>query len=116
MEGFDVRSVTTANDGLKQAAAQHPDAILLDLRMPVMDGLDFLRALRAQEGARHAPVAIVTGDYFIDDRMMDEIRALGAVVKFKPLWLEDLVAITRELLISGRTADAAENVPEALPA
>ena len=45
-----------------------------------------------------SPVAIVTGDYFLDDEVSTELRQLGAEVKFKPLWLEDLVGLARDLL------------------
>jgi hypothetical protein len=43
-------------------------------------------------------VAIVTGDYFLDDPTAAELKALGASLRFKPLWLEDLVALARTLL------------------
>jgi len=39
----------------------------------------------------------VTGDYFVDDRTTSEIEALGASVLFKPLWLDDLLALARGL-------------------
>jgi len=44
------------------------------------------------------PVAIVTGDYFLDDSVSTELRELGAELRFKPLWLEDLVGLARNLL------------------
>ena len=44
------------------------------------------------------PVAIVTGDYFLDDSVSAELRQLGAELRFKPLWLEDLVGLARNLL------------------
>jgi len=44
------------------------------------------------------PVAIVTGDYFLDDSISTELRELGAELRFKPLWLEDLVGLARTLL------------------
>jgi two-component system response regulator MprA len=87
-----------AETGLVQAQEARPDAIILDLRMPLVDGLGFLRRLRAQDEQRLTPVAIVTGDYFLDDNVSAEIRQLGAELKFKPLWLEDLVGLARTLL------------------
>jgi DNA-binding response OmpR family regulator len=64
----------------------------------LVDGLGFLRRLRADETQRGVPVAIVTGDYFLDDAISSELRELGAELKFKPLWLEDLVGLARTLL------------------
>jgi two-component system OmpR family response regulator len=98
LEGFEVRTAMNAETGLVQAREARPDAIILDLRMPLVDGLGFLRRLRAQDEHRETPVAIVTGDYFLDDNVSAEIRQLGAELKFKPLWLEDLVGLARTLL------------------
>jgi two-component system response regulator PrrA len=100
LEGFQVRTAFNAETGLRVATESHPNAIILDLRMPLVDGLGFLRRLRSQDSQRATPtpVAIVTGDYFLDDAVADELRQLGAELRFKPLWLEDLVGLARNLL------------------
>ena len=98
LEGYAVRTAMTAETGLREADVAHPDAIILDLRMPLIDGLGFLRRLREHEGGQATPVAIVTGDYFLEEAISDELRALGAELRFKPLWLEDLVGLARNLL------------------
>lgn len=98
LEGFKVRTALNAENGLHEARASHPDAIILDLRMPLVDGLAFLRRLREYETAHETPVAIVTGDYFLSDSVSDELRQLGAELRFKPLWLEDLVGLARNLV------------------
>ena len=98
LEGYNVRAAISAEAGLLEAEAAHPDAILLDLRMPTVDGLAFLRRLRAREDTHKTPVAIVTGDYFLDDTISNELHGLGAEVFFKPLWIEDLVRITQALV------------------
>jgi hypothetical protein len=54
--------------------------------------------VRAPDDQRAIPVAIVTGDYFLDDSVSTELRELGAELRFKPLWLEDLVGLARNLL------------------
>ena len=96
LEGYSGAHRGQRGDGLQEAAANRPDAIILDLRMPLVDGLGFLRRLRANAGQRATPVAIVTGDYFLDDSVSTEVRALGAELRFKPLWLEDLVGLARD--------------------
>ena len=98
LEGYQVRTALNAEMGLVEAAKSNPDAIILDLRMPMIDGLGFLRRLRERDDHRSTPVAIVTGDYFLDDAISSELRELGAELRFKPLWLEDLVTLARELL------------------
>lgn len=98
LEGYQVQTAMSAETGLVEAEEGHPDAIILDLRMPLVDGLGFLRRLRAHADQRLIPVAIVTGDYFLDDSVSTELRELGAELRFKPLWLEDLVGLARNLL------------------
>lgn len=98
LEGYAVRTAVNAETGLRAASEHMPDAIILDLRMPLVDGLGFLRRLRAHDEQREVPVAIVTGDYFLDDAVSTELRELGAELRFKPLWLEDLVGLARNLL------------------
>ena len=98
LEGYQVRTAITAENGLHVAQETQPDAIILDLRMPLVDGLGFLRRLRARAEQRTTPVAIVTGDYFLEDEISSELRQLGAELRFKPMWLEDLVGLARNLL------------------
>lgn len=102
-EGYEVRTAVTAEAGLDEAVVSRPDVILLDLRMPIVDGLAFLRRLRAHAHLRHTPVAIVTGVYFLEDEVKSELAALGAQLHFKPLWLDELVRIVRKL-VKGRAA------------
>src|SRR4030088_684065 len=98
LEGYQVRTAVSAEKGLQEADQSHPDAIILDLRMPLVDGLGLLRRLRAKAELRTTPVAIVTGDYFREDEIPNELRELGAELRLKPMWLEDLVGLARNLL------------------
>jgi DNA-binding response OmpR family regulator len=98
LEGFMVRTARNAEMGLRDAAEYPPDAIILDMRMPLIDGLGFLRRLRQRDEQRDTPVAIVTGDYFLDDHVSSELQKLGAELKFKPLWLDELLSLARTLL------------------
>jgi len=102
LEGYEVVTAVTAESGLREAEAAHPDAIILDLRMPFINGLGLLYRLRAAEPHRQTPVVIVTGDQCLDDAVIKELRDLGAEVKFKPLWFEDLVDVARSLLEARR--------------
>jgi two-component system response regulator PrrA len=98
LEGYQVHTAFNAESGLQQADESDPDAIILDLRMPLIDGVGFLKRLRANDRHHGVPVAIVTGDYFLDDEVARELRELRAELRFKPLWLEDLVTLARNLL------------------
>jgi CheY-like chemotaxis protein len=98
LEGYDVVTALTAETGLKKVEMVRPDAILVDLRMPLVDGLAFLRALRAHEAHRLTPVAVVTGDYFVAETERNELRTLDASLYYKPLWIDDLRHLTRRLI------------------
>jgi CheY-like chemotaxis protein len=98
LEGYEVWAALSADEGLALAQTHRPHAVILDLRMPLTSGLQFLRAIRAIPGLTNTPVAIVTGDYYLDEAQAGEIKALGAELRYKPLWLEELVTLARELL------------------
>ena len=93
--------VTTAPDeesGLNAIERVGPSAVLLDLHLKSAGGLSLLRRLRASLDRADVPVAIVTGDYFIDESVTHELKEMGAHVYFKPLWAEDLLPLVRNLV------------------
>jgi len=98
LEGFDVRIAASPLTGLQELDDVRPDAILLDLRMPFVNGLGFLYRLRANAAHAHVPVAIITGDSCIDDPVLKEMHDLGAELVFKPLWIDEVVSVARGLL------------------
>jgi two-component system KDP operon response regulator KdpE len=69
--GFDVREADTGRLGLSEAAALQPEAIILDLGLPDLDGLDVLRRLREWS---QTPVLVLT----VRDREQQKIAALDA--------------------------------------
>lgn len=98
LNGYGVRVATSAEDGLSELERASPSAVLLDLHLPMADGVEFLRRLRHSARNLRVPIAVVTGDYFVEESAADEIKALGARVHFKPLWEDDLLALVRDLL------------------
>jgi DNA-binding response OmpR family regulator len=98
LEGHDVRTASNAQTALVTAHAYAPDAIIVDFRMPLIDGLGFINRLRAEEPDSATPIAIVTGDYFLDEHVARELDKLGILLRFKPLWLDDLCTLAGVLL------------------
>ena len=95
-EGYDVSEADNGQTGLEVAVRVHPDVILLDLVMPVMDGLAMLNLLRADEWGKDVPVLILTNSSQGDD--IEKALALG-VHDFlvKTDWqLKDVVARVKE--------------------
>ena len=59
-EGFDVIWESNGGSAFKAAQDEHPDLILLDIMMPVMDGLQVLKKLKSDEKLKHIPVIMLT--------------------------------------------------------
>ena len=59
-DGHQVTDVDGGKQAVRSAIEDRPDLILLDRRMPDLDGLDVLRALRGNETTRHIPVIMIT--------------------------------------------------------
>jgi DNA-binding response OmpR family regulator len=98
LEGFEVATAMSAEAGMEIADSAAPDAIILDMRMPITNGLQFLRLIRSKPHLAEVPVAIVTGDYFLADPIQNELRSLGASIRFKPMYLEDLLTLARTMV------------------
>ena len=98
LEGFEVWAAHSADEGLTLARTHRPHAVILDIRTPLTSGIQILRALRAIPGMQQTPVTIVTGDYYLTESQTQQIQLLGAEVRFKPLWLEELVTLARDML------------------
>ena len=63
-------------EGVRKAAAEKPDAILLDVMMPEMNGIETLRELKTRDATRDIPVIMVTTKS--EEEMKRECRQLGA--------------------------------------
>ena len=97
-EGYAVHMAANAEDALAYVKQERPDAILLDLRMPLINGVGFLYRLRQDPANRDIAVALITGDRTLDDSTIDDLRELAAQVWHKPLSLDDIRRVTRALL------------------
>lgn len=76
-EGYDVRSAINGELALQAAASNPPELVLLDVRMPVMDGYEVCRRLKALPQTAEVPVIFVSGLSDSSDKL--EGFALGAV-------------------------------------
>jgi len=60
MNDFDVVTACNGQEGLEQAVKETPDVVLLDVIMPVMDGLEMLEALRKEPSCENVSVVMLT--------------------------------------------------------
>lgn len=59
-QNFQVITALNGSEGLNAALVNHPDLILLDIRMPVMNGLEMLEKLRQDKWGKHVAVIVLT--------------------------------------------------------
>lgn len=78
------------------ARAPHPDLILLDLRLPKIDGLDVLNQIKSDELLRGAPVVVLTSSDCPEDRSTCEGHDVAAYLS-KPVQLKEFLTLLREL-------------------
>lgn len=89
LEGYDVRTAATGTDALAEAERFGPDAVVLDVMLPDLDGFEVLRRLRT--AGNDAPVLFLTARHSTADRVRG-LTAGGDDYIVKPFALEELVA------------------------
>lgn len=90
-EGYEVRSAISGELALHAAANNPPDLVLLDIRMPGMDGYEVCRRLKADPATRDVPVIFVSAVTETDEKVLG--FGLGAVdFVTKPYQYEELIA------------------------
>jgi two-component system, OmpR family, response regulator MprA len=105
LEGYDTELAADGQEALDALAAGAPDALVLDLLMPRVDGLEVCRRLRA--AGDRTPVLVLTAR----DAVSDRVRGLDAGADdylVKPFALEELMARLRALLRRVGVADEQE--------
>jgi two-component system cell cycle response regulator len=96
-EGFTISTAGSAQDGINQAIIRQPDLILLDLRMPVRDGVTVCKAIRANTKTQHIPIIVVTG-VLLPSQLGEALTAGADDFVSKPVDLTDLMIRIRAML------------------
>jgi DNA-binding response OmpR family regulator len=102
--GYEVELATTGSQGLALVARQHPEAVILDLGLPDMDGVDVIRGLR---GWTSVPIIVLSAR----TSEAEKVAALDAGANdyvTKPFGMDELMARVRVAL---RVPDAPEQAP-----
>ena len=93
-EGFRVVVAANGRHGLEQIAEHHPDLVIVDYMMPVMNGVDMVRSMRTN-GDGHAPVIFMSA---IPEMTLRETRIEYAGFLRKPFRSTALVEMVRKVL------------------
>jgi len=98
--GFSVLVASDGDQGVAMATTEQPDLILMDLSLPVLDGWEATRRIRAQPETRHIPIIVLTAHAMSGDR--EKALAAGCDdFDTKPVELSRLLEKVRALLPKG---------------
>lgn len=101
IEGFNVITAQDGKEGLKKAISMSPDLILLDILLPVMDGLTMLKKLReTSDYGKKVPVIIMTNLSASDEEIIEKVAQTEPVYYFvkADMSINDLIKKMREYL------------------
>jgi two-component system, cell cycle response regulator DivK len=101
-KGYEVIETETGEEGVRLARERSPSLVLMDIRLPGIDGVEALRRLRAEERTRGISVMAMTASVMSEDRQ--KIMAAGFDgYQSKPINVTDFVAAVAQLLERRRT-------------
>ncbi len=105
LDGLETIEAENGIEALEQVARYHPDAIILDVMMPEMDGITVCEKLRANSGTAAIPVLMLSGRSQPD--AVEEGLAVGADVYMKkPMDPQEMLVVLKELMGKRATVDA----------
>lgn len=96
-EGYEVQTAVNGLEGLKAARRYHPDLIVLDITMPIIDGLEVCRQLRQDEALRRIGILFLTSHSSVEDRVAG-LEEGGDDYLSKPFDLNEFKARVKALL------------------
>jgi len=95
--GYELTEVDNGEDALASVAAERPDLILMDIQLPIMDGYEATRRIKADPATRAIPIIVVTSYALSGDD--NKARAAGCDAYItKPYSPRQLLAKVKEFL------------------
>ncbi len=95
--GFNIAVAEDGREGVEKARCWQPHIILMDLRMPHMDGFEAIKIIRAGKETAHIPIIVISG--WANARHKERTLAVGANEHFsKPILFKDLMALLHRYL------------------
>jgi two-component system chemotaxis response regulator CheY len=100
LKGAEIVEAQDGMDGLRKVTSDHFDLALVDINMPVMDGLKLISLIRDEEALKQMPIVVITTEGAREDR--DRALALGADEYLtKPIQANKVLSIAKSLLKIG---------------
>lgn len=108
-DGYEVSSATDGQDGLRRAQALLPDLIVLDLMLPVMDGLEVCQQLRADPRTKHIRILMLTAKSEEVDEIVGFSMGADDYVS-KPFKIKPLISRIKALMRRPTTKSTSQDV------
>lgn len=99
--GFSVVTANNGLDGLMVLEKDKPDAIVCDVSMPELDGLEFVKGLKSRDETRHIPVIFVTGNQD-PGQMVNGINVGARYYLTKPFDMNELIWKVKRVITDKR--------------
>ncbi|MDJ0853025.1 MAG: response regulator [Myxococcota bacterium] len=97
LKSVDIVEAQDGMDGLRKVSSDHFDLALIDINMPVMDGLKLISLMRGEESLKDIPIVVITTEGADEDRQ----RALNLGANeylTKPIQANKVLSVARGLL------------------
>jgi len=95
--GFEVLKAYDGEEGLNKAITERPDLMILDVRMPGMDGYEVCRRLKANDATKAIPILMLSA--YVQEADIKKGLSLGAVAYLKkPFNVQDLIRTVKQIL------------------
>ena len=96
-KGYEIIEAETGEEGVRLAQERRPGLVLMDIRLPGIDGIQALGRLRAEVATRGIPVMAMTASVMTNDRQKVLDAGFDAF-QSKPIKIKDFVAAVEQLL------------------
>jgi DNA-binding response OmpR family regulator len=105
MDGYDTAEAEDGVDALEKVAKRQPDAIILDVMMPIMDGITMCKQLRSNPATASIPVLMLSGRSQLGAEEEGLDAGANAYMK-KPMEPKEMMTVLREIMMQSVTVDA----------
>ena len=102
--GFETVQAANGLEAIRRAQEHHPDIVVMDLSLPVMDGWEATRRLKADERTAGIPILALSGQVFPAGSQRAKLASFDGFVT-KPCLPEDLIVEIRRLLDADASPD-----------
>jgi DNA-binding response OmpR family regulator len=106
-EGYEVHYAFTGKEGYEKVLSLNPDLILLDMMLPILNGVEVIKAVKKHKAAKDIPIIVMTAYPGDANFVESSLKALGVLEYIrKPVDVGELLRLVRRMLADGRERSA----------